>query len=377
MPAVTTAELSDLLLILYESVRSRDAMAEFLTAIAKLCRADGAAMVQYDFKTGRPLAAHIGYDESAYLHYEAYFAAINPWMPKPTDRVALPQGNVANSDEVLPLRQLERTEFYTDWGKPNNVVHSIAANLNLSDRDFLYLALNNGHSRGAHPETTTHLLSLLIPHLRNFHQAQVDFQGLAAFAGVLDSLTVPAFLLDSDGRIWEASRLARHLAERRDGIEIQRGILHAPGHSVQREIYRFMRQPLPVSSLFRIPRPAEREFHALLLRPDVANLPLLRSRVILVLIDPNAQSRDGIELASRFFGLTPAETAFVKILVETGSLDRTIQARGITRNTARTQMAAIFRKTSTDRQGQVIKLFSILGRIARMGDDGAGSSEED
>jgi DNA-binding CsgD family transcriptional regulator len=273
------------------------------------------------------------------------------------------------------LAKLKQTEFYADWGRRNDVVFTIAANLNLNNKAFFYMALSNGERRGSHSAAIAELMALLIPHVRRATHLQMRLLEVGALGSALDALTIPVMFLDSGCRVLEMSRLAEEVLRRRDGLELRRGAVELPANpanaSLQREVHEFFKEDGPSGRMFRIPRPSNGEFIAVLLKPGQRQFALSPGKVILMLIDPNGQSKDGLTLASALYRLTPAEGAFVRILVETGSLDATIEIRRISRNTARTQMASIFRKTGTNRQGQLIKLFSTVGRITQMGDDAA------
>jgi DNA-binding CsgD family transcriptional regulator len=66
-------------------------------------------------------------------------------------------------------------------------------------------------------------------------------------------------------------------------------------------------------------------------------------------------------LLGEYFDFTPAEARLAQIIAQGSSLDEAAQALGIRMSTARTQLASIFAKTNTRRQG---KLVAILCRIA-------------
>lgn len=363
MPVIRPSQFSDLLLSLYAAPAN---WPEFLRQFRSLTAADGVALIQFDRQTRLPNAHHIGYDSAEWRRYVSHYAAINPWMPQAQPPAPLPQGNVITGSDILSPKAYEKTEYFNAWGKANLVYHSIAANISLTDREFLYLCANRGHRARPHPASTAQLLRLLLPHLRRVLQSHIPVPGLSTLTHVLDSFTLPALLLDEHARVHEMSALAHKLVHNRDGIELHHGIATAPNLAL--EIHTFLREFAPQSRLFRLPRPHGGEFIGLLLKTGTAG------RLLLVLLDPHAQSSRGVALAAGLYGLTPAETAFVETLLETGSLDRTIEARQITRNTARTQMASIFRKTGATRQGQVIRLFSTLARVTHVGDDAAAHS---
>lgn len=62
------------------------------------------------------------------------------------------------------------------------------------------------------------------------------------------------------------------------------------------------------------------------------------------------------------FDLTPREFAVASALLEGHSLESLSRALGISRNTARVHLQALFRKTGTNRQADVVR---VLGTVAQ------------
>jgi DNA-binding CsgD family transcriptional regulator len=58
----------------------------------------------------------------------------------------------------------------------------------------------------------------------------------------------------------------------------------------------------------------------------------------------------------RLFHLTPAEARLASFLANGVSVEDAAAQLGVTRNTVRTQLQAVFAKTRTNRQGDLIRL---------------------
>jgi DNA-binding CsgD family transcriptional regulator len=65
-------------------------------------------------------------------------------------------------------------------------------------------------------------------------------------------------------------------------------------------------------------------------------------------------------LLMRIFSLTPAEARLAALMVEGKSLEAAAEKLAVKRETARNQLKAIFAKTETNRQGQLVALLSSL-----------------
>jgi DNA-binding CsgD family transcriptional regulator len=278
---------------------------------------------------------------------------------------------VIPTEALVPLQTLRRTEFYNDWGKRNEIVFSLGINLGVTGGRFRYLALNNGERSGPHSVEVLDFLAQVVPHIQNALRLQERLGDLGNFRGVLNHLTLPVFLIDADCHVREMTNPAKKLSQLREGITLDvRNRLRLEAEfqtTLADEIARLTTAAVTPFRLFRLRRnPESKERVALLMRAN-SNL-LLFDRTFLLVVLQATPVETGQEIAG-LYRLTPAETKFVRTLVETGSLDLTIEILEITRNTARTQMASIYSKTGTHRQGQVIQLFSFLGRVTQMGDD--------
>ena len=62
------------------------------------------------------------------------------------------------------------------------------------------------------------------------------------------------------------------------------------------------------------------------------------------------------EALRELYGLTEAETQLVELLCQGSSLDEAAGARGVTMNTARSQLKQVFAKTHTSRQSELVRL---------------------
>lgn len=92
----------------------------------------------------------------------------------------------------------------------------------------------------------------------------------------------------------------------------------------------------------------------------VARNPFLGARVILTLSETQARPRLDQGLLRHLFSLTPAEAKLANLLAQGLSPDEAGEKLGVKRATARNQLKAIFAKTDTHRQGQLVALLASL-----------------
>jgi DNA-binding CsgD family transcriptional regulator len=80
-----------------------------------------------------------------------------------------------------------------------------------------------------------------------------------------------------------------------------------------------------------------------------------------VLVFASPGSGDWSRPLAADFGLTPAEIRLTGALLESDSLARAADSLGISINTAKTQLASIFRRTGLRRQKELVQLAARLG----------------
>jgi DNA-binding CsgD family transcriptional regulator len=80
--------------------------------------------------------------------------------------------------------------------------------------------------------------------------------------------------------------------------------------------------------------------------------------VMTVIIDPEAATAPSSEMLQALYGLTKAEACLARRLVMGDRLEDYAHHAGISMNTARTHLKAVFAKTDTDRQADLIRLLA-------------------
>jgi DNA-binding CsgD family transcriptional regulator len=91
-----------------------------------------------------------------------------------------------------------------------------------------------------------------------------------------------------------------------------------------------------------------------------ARSPFFGARALLIFSDLARKSGPLPELLSRAFGLSPAEARLASLIATGISPERAAEQLGVARETARNQLKAVFAKTNTHRQGELIALLSRL-----------------
>ena len=78
----------------------------------------------------------------------------------------------------------------------------------------------------------------------------------------------------------------------------------------------------------------------------------------MIVVDPELSAAPPFEALKALYGLTAAEARLTCGLLKGERLEDYAERTGISMNTARTHLKAVFAKTNTDRQADLVRLFS-------------------
>ncbi len=191
---------------------------------------------------------------------------------------------------------------------------------------------------------------------------------LSVMDAVLESGGVGVVLVSADGSVILTNAVADAILRSNRGLKNTRGRLSADSREDQNELADRIKdcaekQGPEVTHEAWLPLAISRdnEEHPItaLVRPGPPfaplTAPLIRTAIV-ILRDP--ARRDFVQAAAleRLFGLTPAEARLASLLANGLSVEDAAVQLGVTRNTVRTQLQAVFAKTRTRRQGDLIRL---------------------
>ena len=183
---------NSLVRLIYEAVDDPRVWGAFLTKFAEAVRAETAGLLNQD-KAGlwARIPATVGMDPASRKSYEEYFVSRNPWLP----RRKVFAGNVETGEQVLGNRELVKTEFYSDFLKPNNWLHVCSPVTNVEESTFscVYALRSSGNSSFTSDEIR--LCWYLAPHLQTaarIRQRIVDLEATLdrLLVGELDTKTL-------------------------------------------------------------------------------------------------------------------------------------------------------------------------------------------
>ena len=327
------------------------------------------ALVNQDFLHGKINHAAAWNLEPALLEsYSEYYAQINPYSDYWT---VLRSGEILNSENSMPARNLQHTEFYNDWlQKAEARIAGMGLKIDASPVDTIYLPMHCSEAYFEHYATActailTRLRGPLERAIRLSRALQQAGDGIAARAALIDQNKGPALIIDHAMRITEANAEALCLL-RKDTLAGSRGgrlLFHDKvlSERVSRLVKDLASSPLSQASRLGWDDGAAKWLlHLTRLPADpVQRLLAPRAQILLRLTDLAARPPSGdLTEFARLFRLTPAETRLAAALGDGLSLADAATGLGITFETARQRLKQVFQKTGTAKQSELCVLLA-------------------
>lgn len=192
---------------------------------------------------------------------------------------------------------------------------------------------------------------------------------------VLETSGVGVVLVERDGRVVSANATAQAIIARSGLMHLHAERLRAHNAEANRELMeainrmaalqeaqadptRYASVALSGLSDAEAASTAERRL-TLIVRPGPPYGPVsapLRRTAVVILRDPARPTALPAQDLERLFGLSPAEARLATRLADGAGLDEAAEMLGISRNTARSQLQAIYAKTGVNRQGDLVRL---------------------
>ncbi|SDI46632.1 hypothetical protein [Aliiruegeria lutimaris] len=198
----------------------------FLKALSEMSGISGTHLFVHDYRSNIALGyREHGYDPEFMDSFERHFSALNAWAPAYLSATA---GRVVRSTSAISDAEMEKTEFYNDWVRPQEDI--IGGAFTVLARDRTHVTLIGGNvrrkDRDALEGRLQNLLQRLTPTLH--HSVQVC-RMLGRFAidnAVLREGMEPEdtaiFALDRRGQVQFANRFGMKLLD--DGDVVQQDL---------------------------------------------------------------------------------------------------------------------------------------------------------
>ncbi|MEN2709122.1 helix-turn-helix transcriptional regulator [Sphingomonas sp. NPDC092331] len=309
--------------------------------------------------------------------YIDHFQSRNVWVTgsKATARTSA----VLSSEQIVPIEELERTEFYADWMRPQKLKHGISCLLHAGQQYSYHLGIIRGPEFGAFAEAEQQLLSDLLPHMARSFELGRTMEALQrnvhALHSAFDGLGVGVLLVDARAKIHFANPIAERMLREEPVLRAAGGCFGASLPAANARV-----RAAIADATGDARRSSGRTGATLALarrgRPPLSlNIAPLAEQdrcifgagplALAILSDGDRPVRLDIAALRSFFDLTPAEARLAAAVAAGTSLLDHAAAAGVGLATVKTHLAAIFRKTGTNRQADLVRLMAAYPGLQR------------
>lgn len=368
-------ELSDLLLLLHEGVLEPGTWREFLGVIGRRLKARYATLVLRSPAIGESGLMYTwgAHPEGTAAYRDRYFA-LDPF-------VHLPEGRVLTLHEFVGRERLETSEFYRDYMQPVDSIYNLGIDLREPGRYYVKFRLCRSAQTGEFGIAARRYCELLVPHLRAAIRTHVELDLVRTergiYADAMADLTLATIILDENAHVVHTNALAQEILGQQDGITLtDASLVFANPDDAQRYRAAFIRaleagrtgHPGIVEAI-RLQRSPGKGRLGMIIRPGWSRVrepasPMAGS--VAVFLSAESTARDASTASVRqLFGFTEKEAQLALALANGQTLQEAATAFGISLNTARAHLRAIFSKTGIDRQTKLVR--AILRSVAALG----------
>jgi DNA-binding CsgD family transcriptional regulator len=347
----------------YAAATEPERWVEFLDTLRATLRGGPAALFVQDISGEVSLLLSRGQDPAAVASYEQHYAKTNVWL------AALERAprRFAASHAILDRGEFERSEFYNDWLRPQDLYFGAGAVLPRDARWRTNLTVVRSRSSGHFDQAELQLFQRLAPHVQQSLAIHRRLSSLNRERRVtldaLDGLAVGCVLLDRAGMVLLANSVARRLFEEKDAITATDGRLRAVDPSAAAELAALLRDAVapqtvisPTGGTLALPGRSGERISALVFpyRRLDADLDALDPSVIVMLGEQQAVFPPLPDHVAKLYALTPAEARLAAALLGGRTLAEYAEAAQLSVGTTRQYLKSIFQKTGTRRQAGLI-----------------------
>jgi len=363
----------NLIRLAYECSVDPRQWSHFLAGFAKTQNAPAAGLLVTDARNqhGSASASH-ELDPYWQKRYAEYYAGLNVWVRR--SRHLWKPGKVLPGEGVIGDAEMERTEFYNDFLRPQGQFYSLTGVLTLEESVSSFIVAVRAKTGGPSREAEMASLREIIPHLQTALRLHHRIAGLETRLedadAALDHLSRALIVTDACGRILHMNRRAEALLKSNSGLSAGAdGLRAGPSHQTAR-LREFIartastvagngRHPGGVIQIQRIGEPP--------LKLQIAPLSCSSGRagrrpsVAIFIAEPEQAAEPDPEMLGALLDLTPTEARLTVALVSGKTIQDFAAEAHVSLNTARTLLKRVFSKTGVSRQADLVRLGLMCG----------------
>jgi DNA-binding CsgD family transcriptional regulator len=367
---IDDASYQDLIGAIYDAALESARWPDVLVRVSDALSAVGALYLSYDLRRPDEAFHVLGrLDPELTRSYLLRYSRTSPWA---TVRTMLPIGEAVAIDAFVPAAVLRRSEFYNDILRPQRVLHCGSVCLRQDAGRYAGFSVFRSAEAGPTEQCELRFLTALAPHVKRAGEISERLADAAALkrAGMiaLDCLDHGLMLVNAEGRVLFANRLAEVMIALDDGLTVVAQVVRAATPADTQRFHALVAGAAKgaAGGTIRLARPSLAEPLLVLVAPASSRHPWpseVKPAALVFITDPERMPRFELRQLMSLFDLTPTE-AKVALAVSSGQgVPETAQALCMSTNTIHTHMRRIFRKLGVNRQAELARLLARLPAV--------------
>jgi DNA-binding CsgD family transcriptional regulator len=275
--------------------------------------------------------------------------------------------NYVIDDQVVAADDRKTMAYFHETAGPGNREWWAAGSFAIADRQWC-LSVYRDRARGRFNHEEGRYLARVAPVFGRIVELaeKLETMKVASALTAFDRLRCPALIIDWDGAVRNLNRLAEHILDK--DLYLHRGRLGASDRASNRRV-----QQLVAAILATAPGATPTLNQVMINRADapwllIDAMPVTalgsdtfhEGRAVLILTDLTKPPVSDSKLLAILFGLTPAEAKLAASIASGSGIDAAAASLRIGRETAKSQLKAVFLKTNTHSQPE---LLALMGRV--------------
>ncbi len=269
----------------------------------------------------------------------------------------------------------QRSELYREGSMPWGMHSEIGNPIAQTEHTRTFFFTERHKNQEPLDAEMLRVASFLNHHLNRAMNLQIRIdtleEALIQSNNVLDLIEFGLVLYDANQTPTFVNAAARRILKEEDGIRLRPGKLEVSNRIANQQLQTLLGTIYSLDpangdyagGIIPVPRPSYLRPYSLMavpMRPKDLNLTGVSAAVFI--FDPGAKKTTAIQMFVSSYDLTRSEAELAHSLALGNSLDEAAAKRGVSRNTAKSQLHSIFSKTDTSRQSELVSL--VLRSIA-------------
>jgi len=361
----------ELIALTYDAALAPEKWQKVMASLTQTIGTNTALLREVNYATGEVgLYKTLGFDPAFTKAYCEHFVHLDFFAPA---LMREPVGTVTLGDHALPWEQQRETEFCNDFLLAQNNRYCLGITLERANNHHLLFALQRSKQQGDFTDNNLRLLRTLAPHMTramSIHRHMLAITARQQWAlSALDTLKIGVMLLDDHGTPGFINKKAELLLSSNCGLSMSGKKLGLSNPLESARLQSFIVNAAKASSghsgtaggSLRATNHlgTALHIHVIPLPRDTSERPwglALPRGCVAVFISASGSTHLRTETLSALYGFTNAEAKLASLLADGLSLENAANTLGVSIQTVRSQLKAVFAKTQVSRQAELVAL---------------------